>query len=156
MKKTALVIGITIPAIFFSQNSINSSGGIASGSGGRIDYSAGQIFQSFISTSNFTISEGVHQPFEISTLGASETEELSLEIMIYPNPTVADVTLKTGSLSLNQLEYQIYDQSGKLLSRKAVLSNKSLITMSSLTSGIYILKVSDQAKLLKTFKIIKK
>lgn len=156
MKKTLLSIGISIPAFFFSQYSANSSGGTISGSGGKIDYSVGQLFQNFKSSANFTISEGVHQPFEISTLGASETDEINLEIMVYPNPTVADITLKTGNISLSNLTYQLLDQSGRILLRKEILSDQSMIKMSSLNSGVYILMVSENSKVIKTFKIIKK
>lgn len=156
MKKTLLSLGISIPAIFFSQHSANSSGGTISGSGGKIDYSVGQVFQSFKSSANFSISEGVHQPFEISTLGASETEEINLEIMVYPNPTIADITLKIGKISFDHINYSLYDQSGKLFFTKEIKSDKSLITMSPLNSGVYILVVSENSKILKTFKIIKK
>jgi hypothetical protein len=53
------------------------------------------------------------------------------------------------------LLYQLFDISGKLLESNTIVANSTTIKMEQLATGNYFLKVSQNNKEIKTFKIIK-
>ena len=57
-----------------AQESVNSSGGEATGTGGTASYSVGQVVYTTATGTNGSVAQGVQQPYEISTtVGINET-----------------------------------------------------------------------------------
>jgi hypothetical protein len=77
-----------------AQQSTNSSGGNATGSGGKVSYSVGQIVYTSTAGSGGSASQGVQQPYEIFTLGIDDFSNINLTMIVYPNPTTTLVNLK--------------------------------------------------------------
>jgi len=142
-----------------AQEAITATGGYASGSGGSVSYSVGQIVYTTNSGANGSVSQGVQQPYEISVVsGVDEAESINLILSVYPNPTTDFLTLKidaSATLSIQSMSYQLYDISGKLLKNKKIEGNETSIDMKQLILAIYLLKVIQGSKEVKTFKIIK-
>jgi hypothetical protein len=70
------------------QATIPATGGNATGSGGSVSYTIGQILYNTFSGTNGTVAQGIQQPYEISVVTAIEnTEGIALEYIVYPNPT---------------------------------------------------------------------
>jgi hypothetical protein len=135
---------------------MSATGGNASGSGGSVSYSLGQLFYSTQTTPVGSVSQGVQQPYEISVLsGIEEPKGINLVVSAYPNPTVNYITLKLDNIELSSLSFQLYDMSGKLLESKKVDGNQTKIFMSKLLPATYFLKVIKMNKEVKTFKIVK-
>jgi len=142
-----------------AQESVNATGGSASGSGGSASYSVGQVvYQSHIGT-NGSVVEGVQQPYEISVVTAiEEAIGINLSISTYPNPTSDYLTLEvnaTATLSFQSLVYQLFDMQGKLIETKKLEGPQTSIVMSNLAPAAYFLKVVQNNKEVKTFKIVK-
>jgi len=53
------------------------------------------------------------------------------------------------------LNYQLYDNQGKIIENKKVTANSTTISMEALPKSIYFLNVTDNKQVVKTFKIIK-
>jgi len=138
----------------YAQESSNASGGDASGSGGTVAYSIGQVSYSYISGSNGNISEGVEQPYEIFSVGVTETV-LDIELSVFPNPTVASLTLQIGDYNNQKLEYQLFDLQGKVVERKQITANQVQIETSTLSAATYFLNIYQDNKQIQSFKIIK-
>lgn len=139
-----------------AQEVITTTGGNASGSGGSVSYTIGQIVYSSNTGSNGSVSQGVQQPFEISVIsGLDEGEGINLTCSAYPNPTTDFLTLKVGVIKTENLAYQLYDIGGKLLVSNKVEGNETTICMSNLVQSVYFLKLTNNNKEIKTFKIIK-
>lgn len=83
---------------------------------------------------------------EVSNFKINET------ISVYPNPTNAQINFVTTE-SLQNEKINVYNNLGQFVSTKFIDGSKS-IDLSSLSSGIYILKFDNNSS--KTFKIIKK
>jgi len=155
MKKTVLLILLScVPKLVAQQASV-ASGGNATGSGGSSSYSVGQVTYISAMGSNGTVNQGVQQPYEIFTLGNDEFPDIKLEILVYPNPTNAFITLKIENQSLEDLKYQLFDISGKQIQSYQIKASETHIQMENLASAIYLLNVMNNNRLLKTFKIIK-
>lgn len=138
-----------------AQQSNVASGGNAIGLGGKSSYSIGQVSYSSASGTNGSVTQGEQQPYEIFTLGNDNFPEIQLAIVVYPNPTTAFVNLKIENQPLENLNYQLFDTSGRQIQNQKIHITETQISMENLSSAIYFLQVLDNNKLLKTFKIIK-
>jgi hypothetical protein len=139
-----------------AQQVVTTSGGNASGSGGSASYSVGQVVYTTNGNSNGRVAQGVQQPYEIFIVtGIEEAKGISLEIMVYPNPATDFIKLKIENYDVQNLRYQLYDINARLLQDNKIVGNETDIVMSNYVSATYFLKVTDNNKVVKTFKIIK-
>jgi hypothetical protein len=139
-----------------AQQVVTTSGGNASGSGGSASYSVGQVVYTTNGNSNGSVAQGVQQPYEIFIVtGIEEAKGISLEIMVYPNPATDFIKLKIENYDVQNLRYQLYDINARLLQDNKIVGNETDIVMSNYVSATYFLKVTDNNKVVKTFKIIK-
>lgn len=150
-----LLLGLGLTGLH-AQEAIPATGGDASGSGGSVSYSVGQVVYTTSTGANGSVAQGVQQPFEISIVTViEETKGITLQCEAYPNPTTDFVKLKVENYKTENLTYQIFDISGKLLENKKIEGNETSIVMSNLVPSTYFLKVIQGNKKIKTFKIIK-
>ena len=139
-----------------AQSTITTTGGNASGTGGTISYTIGQVAYITISGLTGTVTQGVQQPYEISVVTAvEEVKDISLTCSVYPNPTSNFLILKVAENENANFCYWLYGVSGNLIETKKVLSNETQISIVNEVSGIYFLKITAANKEIKTFKIIK-
>jgi hypothetical protein len=143
------------PIIGLSQEAIPASGGDASGSGGTLSFTVGQLVYSSNSGSNGSVAEGVQQPYEISTTVGIEITNISLDFIAYPNPTSGNIVLSIRDFNNEKLNYQLYDMSGKLLKSNKVNAINTTIDMSELPVSNYVLNINNDSSIIKSFKIIK-
>ena len=139
-----------------AQEAIPASGGNALGDGGLVSYSVGQLVYATSTGTNGSVAPGEQQPFEISVVtGIEEANGITLQCSAYPNPTIDFLTLKVDSDVKTQYIASLYDINGKLLESKKLDGNQTRIVMSNLVPATYFLKVTDNNKEVKSFKIIK-
>ncbi len=150
-----------------AQESIGASGGEASGSGGFVSYSIGQLFHITYTGETGSVAEGVQQPYEISVVtGIQEMAGIELIILAFPNPATDYLILRVENYDYQNLSYQLFDVNGRLIANKHLEGNQTKIDMTGLVYGVYFLRVysvehTDQSGILrplqevKTFKIIK-
>jgi len=145
--------GITTQA----QNSVPATGGVATGTGGKQSYTIGQVVYTTIQVPTGTITQGVQQPYEISVVTfIKEASDLTLEISVYPNPAAGFVNLKVEKYDSDNLRYKLIDMNGTLIQENKVEGNETQIQLGNILPGTYFLKIVDNKKEIKTFKIIKK
>jgi hypothetical protein len=151
-----LLLGLGIAGLK-AQNELPATGGNASGSGGSVSYSVGQVVYTTNTGASGSVAHGVQQPFEISVVtGIEEAKGISLVVSVYPNPTADYLQLKVESEKLKDLNYQLFDMSGKLLQNEKITGTQTCIVMRTLVPSTYFVKVIQYNKEVKTFKIIKK
>ena len=143
-------------ATILAQNAISTTGGNATGSGGTVSYTLGQVVYLTITGTAGTVMQGIQQPYEITVVTGSEESGILLEWTVYPNPAGEFIMLKVNGYNFEKLYYQLFNLSGDLLLNRRADGDQTQIQMGNLKSGTYILKVSDNTRDLKTFKIIKK
>lgn len=139
-----------------AQNNSVASGATATGASGTVTYTIGQIDYKSIAGTTGTLTQGVQQAFVISTLNTDEVPQIQLLALVFPNPTVHNVTLSIEEYDLTHLEFELFDLQGRTVSKQKISESETPIEMALLASATYFLKITDNQKEVKTFKIIKK
>lgn len=147
-------IGVTP---LWAQNGVVPAGGEASGSGGSVSYTLGQMSYLPLDGTNGSVAQGVQQPYEIFVVtGIEQAAGIDLNLSVYPNPATDFLILKTGNLEMSNLYYYLYDNNGILLENKVIIEDQTMVAMNRFSSAIYYLKVVQNNQEIKVFKIIKK
>lgn len=158
MKQKKLKLGVLLLGLGLTtqaQQATTATGGNASGSGGTVAYSVGQIVYTTHTGTNGTVAQGVQQAYEISEVTGINNHSIKIELNAYPNPTTDFLILNVGNAELSNLNFQLYDLNGKIIESKKISSTTETINMESLPAAIYFLKVVSDNKEVKAFKIIK-
>lgn len=138
-----------------AQEAATAAGGDISGTGGSVAYSVGQA--AYISNSGSTGSEsqGVQQPYVVTTAAIADPA-YSLSISVFPNPATNQLILQAGEIQKGTLSYALFDAQGKLVVRQAIIACQTYIDMNACAPGAYLLSVTRDNMPVKTFKIIRK
>ena len=157
LKKTFFLACVLLATqLVCSQEAIPVSAGEASGSGGSVSYTVGQVFYTTNTAATGSVSQGVQHPFDFQTLSNPELTTVKVTAVTYPNPTSDYVILKISDSALDNLSYKLFDVTGKAISNGDITNGDTQISMQQFAIGIYILKVNRHRQELKTIKIIKK
>ena len=150
-----LATGLLWAGLSQAQESVNASGGDATGSGGTVAYSVGQVVYTTNTSASGIVSQGVQQAYEIIAVGINETK-LNISLSVFPNPTADNLTLQVSNFELSTLNFQLYDMQGKLLRNGQLTAKQTQINTASLPPATYFLNVVNQEnKQVQSFKIIK-
>lgn len=159
MKKLFSTISLFMLAVMSisAQSALVGTGGEANGSGGSVSYSVGQIAVQSNSEGNTSISEGVQQPYEIQTIGIDNYPGITLNAVVYPNPTQGTVILSIDSFdSFSDIVFaRLYDGNGKQIREIRIADHQTEIGMESLSTGTYYLNLFSGKQMLKSFKVVK-
>lgn len=89
-----------------------------------------------------------------SCIGLEDINKEEFDIIVYPNPAKDNIIIKTNQLNGGNLF--IYDIMGRELTGKQINNDETIVDISSLNSGIYILKaISKDNKIVGNRKFIK-
>jgi hypothetical protein len=154
MRKKLVVIFLSLISTFcFAQEAVVPAGGDATGSGGSLSYSVGQVVYTVISDQNNSIVQGVQQPYEISVvISVAEVQPVN-NVLLYPNPTVNEV-----ALCLNFMEglyYRIIDIKGTFMESRMIMADQTIIDMSRYSPSTYLFELIQNNKTIQTYQIVK-
>lgn len=141
----------------WGQSAVVPAGGTAYGNGGSISYTVGQIADQRAEGNDKYIIEGVQQPFEIQVVGIDKYPAVTLEAIVYPNPTSNKVMLSIRKFDIPSygLTAQLYDFNGKLIQTLIIKDLDTEIDFSTYAASTYQLRLLNQKVLIKTFKVVK-
>lgn len=159
MKHIYLILSLSFTCfmaqVAFGQNGSVSTGGTASGPGGSVTYSVGQLLYHTNSSAEGTVSEGLQQAYEIYLVGTPTVNAPVISLTAYPNPTLDFLYLNTNGAEITNGQYEVYDFSGKLIATAPILGNETPIDMSTFATATYFIIIKNNQQLIQTFKIIK-
>lgn len=137
---------------------INVTGIDLSSGEGSVSYSLGQtFFSSYDSEENYII-EGVQQPLTIPIDPAfiEEKEEKDFRVAAYPNPVSNYFFIEASNYNNRSLHYTLMDLQGRLLKEDRIEKYGALVNSADLPAAVYLLKITDNGKYIKTIRLIKK
>ena len=78
-------------------------------------------------------------------------------IKLYPNPTTDYLVLSLVSVEIKEnIRYELYDINGKIVRQSDIHSENTIIQIADMSPAVYVLKITETDKEIKSFKIIKK
>lgn len=161
MKKFYILLFISVLSMLsFGQSVIVPVGGDAQSSAGSVSYTVGQIATQTESNGSGSISvaEGVQQPYEIMTVGVNHYPQITLNAMVFPNPTenLAQLLLNGFEIPSEGLQAHLFDSKGKLLQQIPVTDDLTTFQIGQYATGTYYLELRSGKRVLKTFKVVRK
>lgn len=144
-------------AIVSAQSDFVPVGGTATGASGSVTYTVGQIAVQGAGNGDKSVLEGVQQPYEIQTVGVDDYPGITLDAVVYPNPTRNYVQLRISNFDIPEqgLAAQLYDANGKLLEIYTVSDLLTQFDLSNYPTATYQLRVMDGKRVMKTFRVVK-
>lgn len=153
-----MCLGLVVPAL--AQKGTVATGGVATGTGGSVTYSIGQVDFITVADNGNVISQGLQQAFEILVLKGEEPViiiDSGPVFSLYPNPARDFVVIKVDNPGDGSLSYGLYDLLGRLIKKETLTGIRTTISLAGLPGANYVVTIFNSAgnKVLKTFKIIK-
>ncbi len=120
---------------------------------GNLHWTLGEISVAYHENGS-VLSEGFHQTyFDLVVTALWEAPELGLNLDVYPNPTVSQLTLE-GDWQVGD-QVQVLDLQGRLLLRKPLNPERETFRMDAYQAGVYFLSILRAGRTLKTFRVVK-
>jgi hypothetical protein len=156
LRLAIFLIGFGLESLYAHQT-IPASGGNATGTGGSASYTVSQVVYTTNTGAGGSAIQGVQVPYEITVVTALDIAKgIDLSYSVYPNPTADNLTLKIEGANAIKYRAILTDVKGKQLLTIKVEGNETSIPMQGYAPAIYFLKITDNNKETKTFKIVKK
>jgi hypothetical protein len=137
-----------------AQEVLTTAGDSYTNANGSVSYTIGEpVIETFTGGNNI-LTQGFQQTNLLVT-SIDEFPGLDYEISAFPNPAAEFVKLKIGKENIAGMQYMLYDLNGNLLIKNTLEGTETEIPFIYLSPAEYILKVSDNNKEVKSFKIVK-
>ena len=87
----------------------------ATGSGGSVNYSIGQLITNIDTGANGSVNPGVQHSIELLTLGIDDYIEIVTSLTVYPNPATNHLKINLDLENYDGLSYQLYNVNGSVV-----------------------------------------
>lgn len=150
---SAILLAKAIPSL--AQHNTVGTGGEATGAGGSMSYSVGQVDAQFQSSAQGTVAQGLQQPYEFLVMAVPVTPEASFTTTLLPNPTTEAVTLRLAGTPTDPVRWELYDVNGRLLGSALLTGTETRIPLEHTATGEYLLHVVQAGTPISITKVIK-
>lgn len=140
-----------------AQHAVLAAGGDASGVGGTVAYSIGQVAYENTKSGAGEVTQGVQQVY-LSIMVSNEEPEVIFQASLYPNPVQAELQLKLiteKTFDLSHFSYVLFDLSGMELTHGKIGNELTTISVADKSEGVYFLELRHETNAIQTFKVIK-
>lgn len=155
LKRNIILIALTLASFnLISQSVISPAGGMLIGINGSANCTIGQIvYSTNIGTTGSEV-QGVNQPktYQIPT----SVNEKDLELHLYPNPTSENITITTNLQDRDTYRYLVINLQGQAVKNGSIKSLQTLVNLKNLPPSLYLIKIIDQNRTIKTYKVTKR
>ncbi len=160
MSSTKLILSVYFVCFLslsktYAQQAVPAAGGDAVSADGSVAFSVGQVVYTTNTDVDGSVAQGVQQPYIISIISGLNQNNIQLIYSVYPNPTTNFLVLNISNYTNQNLVYTLFDVNGKALANNKITGKETNIPMTLYAAATYILRVTDNTKEIKAFKIIK-
>ena len=153
---TLLFTGILLYNITTKAQAVSlASGGTATGTGGSLSYSVGQVADIKATGTNGSVGSGIQQPYEIFIVTAIKDNKLNIITKLFPNPTTDFITLDINNAETKDLSYTLTGINGKTIAQQNITSSSTNISMADYATGVYFLNITNKDNQVQSYKILK-
>ena len=134
---------------------IGSAGNFSSASTGTsLSWTLGEPMISTENSSSAILTQGFQQPLVVTPLSTNLSQNQSVNLQVFPNPTLEKVTLeKETNTALNA---ELLDILGQSIDHYSLVENQTIISLETLPAATYLLCIRAlNGQIIQTFKIQK-
>jgi len=154
-----MCIKLIIPSLFMflsitteAQELIQSAGGYCRNQNIEATYSIGEVFTETTANSSVAVTSGFNQPY-IQIITNDIDIANNIKISIFPNPTSNILNINTeGALPL---QLKVLTISGIIVKSCTLKESDSRIDFADMTSGMYVIKITNLNGVVNSYSIIK-
>jgi hypothetical protein len=150
-KQTLLMFSLLSTLAVSAQEVVATQGDSYSNASANIDFTIGEVIIDAGTDGTNDITQGFHQTNW--NFAGLEDFASDYDATIFPNPTEDVLNIRTSTFE--NVTYTLYDAQGKLVMQDILSAEQTPIQVSQLAPGSYSLRLNNQTKNLKTFKLIK-
>lgn len=137
-----------------AQQVVATSGDSYQKNNAQVSWTLGELSTETQRAFKVIATQGMQQP-TLSVVTDVNVQTFLAQASVYPNPTSLGIQLTILEQSLEHLAYSVCDLQGKEFLAGKVASATSDLDFSTLPQATYVLKISKNGTIQKTFKIIK-
>ena len=141
--------------VICAQSGTVTAGGDATGSGGSVSFSVGQMDYISISSTDGTVYQGLQHPYEISEVTSVSHQPLDIAASLHPNPVKDYLYLNVPDELWQGLKITLIDIQGRSIHEEQLVDQSTIIAMQQTMPGTYFLIIQNEKNQIKSFKIIK-
>lgn len=141
--------------VIYAQSGTITAGGDATGSGGSVSFSVGQMDYISISSTDGTVYQGLQHPYEISEVTSVSHQLLDIAASLHPNPVKDYLYLNVPDELWQGLKITLIDIQGRSIHEEQLVDQTTIIAMQEMMPGTYFLIIQNEKNQIKSFKIIK-
>lgn len=118
---------------------VSSGGKLVSNSSMILEYTVGEVAVTEYSKSSVVLTEGFNQAEEKKSNISVNNLDRNSTVSVYPNPANKVITISTTEGYTGA----IFDISGQKVKEVSAIAGQTKVDVSALTSGVYLLRLSD-------------
>lgn len=120
-----------------AQRAVVPAGGEATGAGGSLSWTLGQVDALSITSTGGSVQQGVQQPYEWLSVDVPENEA-ALGVSAMPNPANDGITIQLAGRD-GITAYRLLDTDGRLISSGSFSGDRTFIPLSGRPTGTYLI-----------------
>ena len=148
----ALLLLAVLPA--FGQRTVSTAGHDATGNGGSLSVTVGQVGHTNTGTSSGTVAAGVQQPLVVIQTDVAELPG-GPSAQVFPNPAHDQLTVQVDQLDGGTSYCELQDAAGRIVLQERITATHTLVDVQHLAHGTYTLSIRTDDAPIGTFTVIK-
>ncbi len=133
---------------------VATSGDFYENSSGSLSWTLGEVVIETLSETNFILTQGFQQS-KLTVTAINDLQTSGIELSVYPNPTNSFLLIEVKTDKQRDLQINLFDLNGKLILQKKITGSKQTVQMQNYKPAIYILKITEGNKEIRTYQIVK-
>ena len=124
-----------------AQQTVVPAGGVATGAGGSVCWTLGQVDYTANGSASGTVAQGVQQPIEFLILATAEEDPVTRSISAMPDTASDGITVQLGGTSQGTTTYRVVDLTGQEVANGRFTGASAYIPFSALAASTYFIHV---------------
>ncbi|HRH68647.1 MAG TPA: T9SS type A sorting domain-containing protein [Flavobacteriales bacterium] len=149
------LMAFAICAEVCAQRTVVPAGGDASGNGGTMSWTLGQVDYIANGSASGTVAQGVQQPTEFLVLATAEQNPMTRSVHVMPNPTSDGITVQLSTTPERAATYRMLDLTGQEVATGPFIAASAYIPLAGLASSTYVIHVLHDGTETAVLRVIK-
>ena len=138
----------------YAQEVVSTAGSHGETTSGSLSWTVGEPIIETITNESNTLTQGFQQS-ELTVTAINDLQTSGIELSVYPNPTNSFLFIEVKTDKPRDLCLNLFDLNGKLILQKKITGSRQTVHMQNYKPAIYILKVTEDNKEIRTYQIVK-